>query len=208
MKRSEKLALFLGMLSGDGCLPIHHNGKGYRDYAVQFYNTNKDRVELFNRLFLDIFGVNGTIGYCDRLGKQRLWSFCKYSKKITEEIRNWGFPEGVKRDVLRVLPIVFKGTNSEKLEFIRGVLITDGCVRKNETIIFHSGSELFLNDLSDLIGDIIGIRKPIKEYVQREKYKSFQLNLNKKESALLLSDLKDKPTWDNGTPIALSFKTR
>ena len=39
MNRKEKLAIFLGMLSGDGCLPIKHNGEGYRDYAVQFYNT-------------------------------------------------------------------------------------------------------------------------------------------------------------------------
>ena len=44
MNKKEKLALFLGMLSGDGCLPIKHSGEGYRDYVIQFYNCNKDLV--------------------------------------------------------------------------------------------------------------------------------------------------------------------
>ena len=76
---------------------------------------------------------------------------------------------------------------------------------KNKTIIFHSGSKLFLNDLSDLISNFIDIRKPIKEYIQREKYYSYQLNLNKKETELLLSQMR---TWDNGTPVALSFLSK
>jgi len=94
---------------------------------------------------------------------------------------------------------------SEKFAFIEGVLITDGCIRKNKTIIFHSGSKLFLEDLSELIGEFIGEVKQIKEYIQRERYKSYQLNLNKKETELLLSQLR---LWDNGTPLALSSKTR
>ena len=94
---------------------------------------------------------------------------------------------------------------SEKFAFIEGVLITDGCIRKNKTIIFHSGSKLFLEDLSELIGEFIGEVKQIKEYIQRERYKSYQLNLNKKETELLLSQLR---LWDNGTQLALSSKTR
>ncbi len=48
----------------------------------------------------------------------------------------------------------------------------------------------------------IGSNKSIKEFTQREKFKSYQLNLNKKETAILLSKM---PTWDNGTPLVLSF---
>ena len=208
MEKSEKLALFLGMLSGDGCLPIKHSGEGFRDYAVQFYNTDQKRVKLFADLNKELFGGEGRIRYSDRKNKQRLWEFCRYSKEIVIKLRDIGFPEGVKRDVLRILRLIFDGTDDDKLEFIRGVLITDGCVRNNETIIFHSGSKLFLEDLSKLICNFIGVEKPIKEYIQREKYRSYQLNLNKKETAILLSKLKDKPTWDNGTPVALSSKTR
>jgi len=32
MNKDEKLALFLGMLSGDGCLSLSHNSRGQKDY--------------------------------------------------------------------------------------------------------------------------------------------------------------------------------
>lgn len=205
MNKKENLALFLGMLSGDGCLPIKHSGEGYRDYAIQFYNTNKNRINLFDKLFFNLFNVHGSILYSDRENKKRLWCFMKYSKEIVNKLKYLGFPEGVKRDLLRVLNSIKEGTDKEKLAFIEGVLITDGCIRKNKTIIFHSGSKIFLNELADLASEFIGKRKLIREFIQREKYHSYQLNLNKKESALLISQLR---LWDNGTPIALSCKTR
>jgi len=182
-------------------MPIQHNGEGYRDYAVRFCNTNKKLVDLFDNLFFDLFGINGRIAYEDRENKKRLWSFCKYSKKIFLDLRKLGFPEGVKRDILRITDSIWKGNINEKAAFIKGVLITDGCLRKQGSILFHSGSKLFLNDLADLMKEVIGVRKPVKEYIQREKYYSYQLNLNKKETAILLSQV---PPWDNGTPHALS----
>lgn len=200
MNKKEKFALFLGMLSGDGCLPLKHNGAGYRDYATQFYNTDRNLVELFDSLFFNLFKVHGTIGYSDRLNKKRLFGFCKYSKEIYLKIKKVGFPEGVKRDILRVPAMIKRGTKKEKLCFILGILITDGCLRKNESILFHSGSKLFLEDLSRLISEFTGNTKNIREYVQREIYKSYQLSLNKPETKKLLLDM---PSWDNGTPIAL-----
>ena len=201
MNKKESLALFLGMLSGDGCLPIKHNGEGYRDYAVQFYNTDKNLVELFSILHQELFNETGNVRGQKRNNKKELFAFCKYSKETVGKIKSMEFPEGVKRDVLRIPKIIKDGEQTEKLAFIKGFLITDGCIRKNKTIIFHSGSKLFLNDLADLIESIIYIRKPVKEYTQRRIFRSYQLNLNKKETNVLLSNM---PTWDNGTPAALS----
>ncbi len=202
MNKKEKLALFLGMLSGDGCLPIKHNGKGYRDYVVQFYNTDKKIVILFENLFFNLYGMNGKIRFDDRENKKRLFSFCKYSKKIVKKLIEKGFSGGVKRDILRIPDFIKRGTNKEKKAFILGFLITDGCLRKEGSILFHLGSKQFLEELSNLINGIIGSNKSIKEFTQREKFKSYQLNLNKNETAILLSKM---PTWDNGTPLVLSF---
>lgn len=201
MDKKEGLALFLGMLSGDGCLPIKHSGEGYRDYAVQFYNTDKEIVLLFDRLFFELFGIKGRIRVTKRDNKKDLWEFMKYSKKIVEELKEIGFPEGVKRDILKVPQIIKQGTLNEKGAFVKGALITDGCLRKEGSILFHSGSKLFLEELSNLIGEVIGINKSVRSFTQREKFKSYQLSLNKKEAAVLLSKM---PTWDNGTPAALS----
>lgn len=202
MNKKEKLALFLGMLSGDGCLPIKHSGEGYRDYAVQFWNTDKRIVSLFDSLFFELYSEHGKITFRDRENRKRLWESMKYSKKIVEEIKELGFPEGVKRDILRIPKIIKNGSKGEKVAFFVGFLITDGCLRKTGSILFHSGSKIFLEELSMLIGEFTGNVKNIKEYIQREKFKSYQLNLNKKETATILSEM---PTWDNGTPVALSF---
>jgi intein/homing endonuclease len=202
MNKKERLAFFLGMLSGDGCLPIKHSGEGFRDYAVQFYNTDEQIVELFKELFVGLFGKTGNIYFKDRKNKKRLFNFCIYSKEIVGKIRKLGFPEGVKRDILRVPEIIKEGKSNEKIAFIIGFLITDGCLRKNKSILFHSGSKVFLEELSELTSEIIINKKPIKEFIQREKFRSYQLSLNKKETEILLSEM---PTWDNGTPFALSF---
>src|SRR3989338_8354793 len=98
MNKKEKLALFLGMLSGDGCLPIKHSGQGFRDYAVQFYNTDEELVNLFNSLMLDLFGKAGKVHHEDRPNKKRLFFLCNHSKKMVGEITKMGFPEGRKKD--------------------------------------------------------------------------------------------------------------
>ena len=203
MDRGEKLALFLGMLSGDGCLPIKHSGQGFRDYAVQFYNADENVVRLFNDLMSDLFGKSGKMHYNARPNKKMLFSICNYSKKIYSEITKMGFPEGVKRDALRVPEMIKNGKDGEKTAFFVGFLITDGYLRKDrKSILFHSGSKIFLEELSSLISEAIGSAKPVKEFVQREKFRSYQLSLNKLETARILSNM---PTWDNGTPLVLSF---
>lgn len=186
MNKKEKLALFLGMLSGDGCLSIKHNGQGYRDYPIDFCNTEEDKVIVFDNLFFDLFGIHGKISSIKRAeNRRRIWHFLKYSKEIVEKLKRLGFPEGVKRDILRVPEIIKNGNKKEKAAFIHGVIITDGSVNYKR-ILFHSGSKLFLEDLSALIGSFIGNVKPIKEFTQREIYKSYQLTLNKAEKDILL----------------------
>ncbi|MDO8564255.1 MAG: LAGLIDADG family homing endonuclease [Nanoarchaeota archaeon] len=186
LTHSEKLALFLGMLSGDGCLIIGHNGEGYRNYPIDFCNTEKEKVLIFQRLFYELFGSEGNIHFRDRPNRKRIWSFRKYSVEIFKRLQKLGFPEGVKRDVLRVLPIIKNGIDSEKLAFLHGLIITDGYQTK-EILRFHMGSKLFLEDVSVLISKFIGLAKPVKEFSQQNgKYQSYQLYLNKKERDLLL----------------------
>jgi len=187
MNKKEKFALMLGMLCGDGCLPICHSGEGYRDYKVSFCNTDKRLAALFSDLFFDLFGIRGKISVAHRINRKPLYEFWKYSKEIVNNLKEAGFPEGVKRDILRVPKIIFKGSKKEKAMFIYGFLITDGSLRKKGDILFHSGSKLFLEDLSLLISAFTGSKKPIREYVQREVYRSYQLNLNKGETEKLLA---------------------
>ena len=204
MNKKEKFALFLGMLSGDGCLSIKHNGQGYRVYPIQFCNTNEELVNLFNQLFFEIYGFYGQIGTRQRVNRKRIWAFTKHSRKISDELVALGFPEGVKRDYLKVPQSIKAGKINEKLAFIAGVIMTDGHVG-DRRILFHSGSKLFLEDLSEVISEVINVRKPVKEFIQRKIYRSYQLSLNKHEKEVLLSVM---PGWHNGNASVLSFEDK
>ncbi len=75
----------------------------------------------------------------------------------------------------------------EKLLFLKGVIITDGSIRKQGNVLFHLASKKFLEDISDLIYELFNLRKPIKEYLQREKFYSYQLLLDKREAQIVLN---------------------
>ena len=175
------------MLCGDGCLTTRTRKEGYKTYSIEFFNTNNKMVENFADLFFDLFSERGSITSYIKGTRKRLYVFRKYSHKIFEEITKKGFQRGKKKYKLKIPGFVFRGTYEEKKEFFKGYLITDGCLRKNLSINFHSGGRLFLEDLSKLISDLWGIEKGIKEYAQKERHLSYQLNLNRREADLILS---------------------
>jgi len=184
---NKKLALFLGMICGDGCLTLRTRKAGYKTYAVEFFNTNVALVRTFFNLFGELFDSKGTItSYVKDASRKELFVFRKYSKELYNQVSNLGIPKGKKKLVLRIPPLINDLSWEEKFEFFRGVLITDGSLRKNNTILFHSGSKLFLEDLSKLIKDLFKINKKIVEYVQKGKYFSYQLHLNRDETKLAI----------------------
>lgn len=200
MNKKERFALFLGMLCGDGCLSIKHNGEGYRVYPIQFCSGKQSEVELFAYLFKKIFGIEGRVSSRTREGRKEIWGFLKHSRKIFEYLRDFGCPEGKKKYTLKVPTSIFNSSKIEKKLFILGFAICDGYFNKSNGIMLHLGTKRFIEDLNLLISSIIGYKKEIKECKQNGKYSSYQLYLNKAEKELILSDM---PRWDNGTPSVL-----
>ena len=190
IKKSNKLALLLGMFAGDGCLPIKHNGEGYRNYQIAFFNTNKQYVELFEQLFFELFAIKGKIFKRYRSNRKPLWRFEKYSKKLAilfnEEFE---IPFGKKALSVFIPSFIKNGDDMLKKHFFLGLSITDGGIRKDGSMIFHAASEKLIQDISVMINDIWGIKKIFKKYLQRNKYVSYQLNLNSKESQKILYSL-------------------
>lgn len=190
LKKSEELALFLGMFVGDGCLTVNRNGNGFRIYPIRFYNTKKKLVKLFSNLFFKLFGVNGVMRSRDRKNKKTLWEFEKYSVDIYKAINNdFKIPSGKKASKVDIPNFILNGTKSIKKHFFLGILITDGSVRKRKDIMFHSSSEKLLYDLKTLIDDVWGFKRKIRHYTQRSKFKSYQLTLNKRQSEIVLASM-------------------
>ena len=195
LKKSKDLALFLGMLVGEGCMPVKHNGQGYRIYPITFYNTNKKMVELFGNLFHKLFGLKGKIHKKERKDKKVLWEFEKYSVKLYNRINSdFEIFCGKKASNVSIPSFILDGTREVKKYFFLGLLITDGGVRKDKTIIFHLASKKLIYGLKNLIRSYWGFDKPVKRYVQKERFISYQLNLNRNESSVILSQM---PQWHN-----------
>jgi len=194
MKKEEKLALLLGMFAGDGCLPIKHNGEGYRNYQIAFYNTNKRYVLLFSSLFNNLFKDCGRV-YCrKRKGRLPLWCFEKYSKKLAllfnEKLE---MPFGKKALSVFIPSFIKEANHKIKKHFLLGLIMTDGGIRKDGSMIFHCASKQLIDDVNKVIKDIWNINKCTKKYIQG-KFTSFQINLNRNESKLVLENM---PPWHN-----------
>src|SRR3989338_3520161 len=195
LKKSEDLALFLGMFAGDGCLTIGHNGFGYRTYPIVFVNTNKAYVKLFRNLFYNLFQIKGFIYLRKRKNKKDLWTFQKCSLEIYNTInKEFEFPLGKKALKLRIPSFILNGNKELQKYFFYGLLITDGSVKKDGSIMFHSASKNLTYDLKEMISSMWGIERQVKEYVQREKFLSYQLTLNKTQASIVLPQL---PTSHN-----------
>lgn len=195
LKKSEDLALLLGMFVGDGCLSIGHNGAGYRTYPISFVNTNKEYVELFEDLFYKIFQVKSSFFLNKRKNKKDLWHFQKCSVEIYHLFnKEFEMPMGKKASIVHIPSFILTGDIAIKKYFFLGYLITDGGIRKKGDIIFHSASKNLTYDLKDMIDSIWGFKRNVHEYQQRGKFLSYQLTLNKTQSNIVLTDL---PTSHN-----------
>jgi len=181
------LALFMGMLSGDGWLSIKTKKAGYKSYSVEFCNTELQIVTKFRDLFFKIFNVQGNIHPRKRPNRKEIFQFSSYFKESFFRLSKLGFPIGVKRDVLKILDFIKSGSKEEKLAFLFGLYLTDGCLKKDSLIYFHLGSKTFLREVAELISELSGSKKIVKTYVQREKFYSYQLGLNKEETRMILS---------------------
>lgn len=194
-KKSNSMALLLGLFAGDGCLSNAKNGDGNKIYPIRFYNTKKEYVLFFNELFQNLFNKSGSIKGRIRKNRKILWQFEKYSVKIYKILnRQLEIPNGKKALKVFVPSFIKNGAKDQKVNFFLGLLLTDGGIRANGTIIFHSASKRLIYDLQDLIKSVWNYDKKPKKYIQKGKYISYQLNLNKGESYRILKDL---PTWHN-----------
>lgn len=201
----EDLALFLGMLCGDGNLSIKNKKRKYglyHDYCTQFCNTDINIMNFFSELFFKIFDIKVNFYSRKREGRKEIFDFTSYSKEVFNKISELGFPVGVKRDKLRIPKIIKNGSEKEKICFLWGLFVTDGSLKKGNRIFFHMGSKILLEEISNLIYELFNIKKEVKEYVQKEKFFSYQLSLNKEESRKILS----MPPSLNGRASVLSLK--
>jgi intein/homing endonuclease len=120
--KSEKLAEFFGILSGDGYLLI--KGRIHR-FGITLNLTEDEKyrhyvISLVNELF-DVFPSTLIRVY------QNTFEIFINSKAITGFIKSLGFPNGIKMNKLQIPPWILRRKKFIR-RFLRGLFDTDGCL--------------------------------------------------------------------------------
>ena len=67
---------------------------------------------MFGDLFFELFGISGSISSRLRPGRKVIYKFRKYSKRIYGQLKEMGFPEGLKNLNFRI-PKAIKEVKTE-----------------------------------------------------------------------------------------------
>lgn len=147
------VARLIGYLVGDGCLT--------RD-CVQFTNTRQEYVDDVSAICAEHFGL-----HCRDVGYGSYMMCVKDGVKggnnlilMLREQGLWGKKAGTKF----IPENVRKASREAKLEFIKGLIATDGCVGKNR-VTYHTTSQRLAKELAVLLSTL-----KIKATVQTKEH--------------------------------------
>lgn len=144
---SEKLAYFLGVLYGDGCIST----KFSVNVTCNAILERQFIFETIKPLFRELFGLEASIKYSKRNGIT-CYTYCK---QLWEFLRDdYGFPVGEKKNKMRIPPQIHQNPEFQKA-FLRGLFDTDGGYfrhhQKSAMLQFCSYSPDFMKEVSELL---------------------------------------------------------
>lgn len=186
---NPELLYFLGVIVGDGSLPIKHNGDKKRSFVITIEKANeKFIVSVLKPLAERLFGVKWSITTRLREGRKQTWCLYLYSKAVYRFlVDRFGLPEGEKSRKIR-MPLKIRNLSSQqRLPFLAGVMDTDWGVQGN-SFGTHCSSKMLLVDIRNALKEIIGFSPRITRYVQGS-FISYQMRLDTAQKAKLFNVL-------------------
>lgn len=205
---SPELLYFLGVIAGDGTLPIKFNDRGKRMYVVVVEKANKDFIlKVLRPLAESLFKIKWSCSNRKRSNRERVWCLYLYSKPLYLYItRLFDFPEGKKSHKIRLPEIVRKLEPEARLPFVVGLMDTDWGVIGHGNFGTHCASKVLLEDTRDVIKHLSDIKLKIRKVIQG-KYTSYQMIVLKSEITKLSDLLNTKFPLKNWKRIK-TFKTQ
>lgn len=191
-KFSKDLFYMVGLIMGDGSLPIKFSGNGGRQYEIYIEKANypfiKGVVEPLLRRLFQIKNIK-IIRELHNINKIRYRVFFK-SRIVYEFLTKiFDIPAGKKSHVIRFPMALSELSIKEKMAFFAGLVDTDwGRIRWN-----RFGTHMSSRGLSDdykMLFRKLGLELKIKKYIQKNKYISYQCYMNKGDELKLFDMLK------------------
>lgn len=175
------LLYFLGVVAGDGSLPIKHNGEGQRNYVVSIEKANRYFILIILKPLAEgLFKIKWSWRSVKRYNRKRKWILYLYSKPLYFYLTKiFDFPEGKKHHKIRMPELIRKLRPINRIPFIAGVMDTDWGRTGENKFGTHCASEKLLFDIRNTLKHFLSSKMKIKRYVQKGKYISYQMNIPK-----------------------------
>jgi len=173
-RNNDRLAEFLGILTGDGYMNVYRN----YDYIVEIAGNSKSDKNFLKcyvtNLMKELFNINPS--YIERHNQNTAYLRIR-SKVIFNYLLNKEFKRGIKGNIK--VPEWIKENKQFTLAFIKGLFDTDGCIslknkegKKYPVISLTSKSKPLLNEIKRFL-DSVGLMSCMFSYEDsNERYKT------------------------------------
>ena len=183
---NQNLALFLGLLWGDGWITRRAIARVKQDWKVGIVEDDNALLPYVHKLIKDLFSIDAHIY------NKGNYYYIMFSSRIIYELLNqtYGFPDGEKKDRLYVPKQILSDTKLSKA-FLNGLFSTDGCLtftkwltKKYPRISFSSASIDFTKEIFYLLKEF-GFVPHLNSYSRRVGNPLYTIRLNGLEQAKL-----------------------
>ena len=147
----RNLALFLGLMWGDGCIVSRKCAIKTGDWRICFVEDDKDLIDTFCNITRLIFNIRPHVHF------RKTYYEVIFSNRIVYEIlyQFFKFPDGHKINRLKI-PFQIKTSKNLISSFLQGLFSTDGKFvidRGYPRVGFDSATKLFLDDVVSILID-------------------------------------------------------
>lgn len=162
---NRKLALFLGLMYGDGCISSREIAIKTGDWRISIVEDDKKLLLHIKNLVKNLFGIDVRVFI-----RQNNTYQVFFSSRVVYEFLNkkFGFPDGTKKGRLRVPIQIFKSTSLID-NFLSGLFSTDGTFYISDgypRLSFSSADYIFAKEINELL-ILRGFSPKINEYRRR-----------------------------------------
>lgn len=145
---NNSFAKFLGIFYGDGHIMSSKDTHGnlvLRGIGITIHNMNNELVDYCKEIGLEIFGINPTI----HIMKEQNVIQVLYNSVFIGEIFNELF--GRHFNNKKIWCEIYKWDKKMIISLLEGLVTTDGCISKNNTLSFQMSNVKFMRDLYYLL---------------------------------------------------------
>lgn len=183
-----KLALFLGLLFGDGWVVDRENANKHYDWTLGIVEDDKFLIKHLTVLIKDIFNIDPVIFYRKRITK---YYEIRINNKIIYEFitKNFDFSTSFKKDKLHIPKQILEDNYLSRM-FLQGLFSTDGALvfsADYPRISLSSASHDFIVEVNTLLKKL-GFDPHINKYNRKNGNLLYNVRLNGMLQANLFYD--------------------